>query len=85
MYSVKLKRDNKLFIDTIVYVVISLRCMLCYNMVQGIKIYLKQKKKKDNLRESVLSTLSAPGTDFRLESEVSSKHLYLQPQENAIL
>lgn len=46
MYSVKLKRDNKLFIDTIVYVVISLRCMLCYNMVQGIKIYLKQKKKK---------------------------------------
>lgn len=46
MYSVKLKRDNKLFIDTVVYVVISPRCMLCYNMVQGIKIYLKQKSNR---------------------------------------
>lgn len=46
MYSLKLKRDNNLFIDTVVYVVISQRCMLCYNMVQGIKVYQKQKDRK---------------------------------------
>lgn len=46
MYSLKLKRDNNLFIDTVVYVVISQRCMLCYNTVQGIKVYQKQKKKQ---------------------------------------